>query len=127
MCSPSAGTAPITGSTPSMRTGGRSAAIGPAGESMSRQRFARGELRMLEELGDGVHARVRDLRGLEAGDELGRRESAPIAGVDRRVQRGAMLHAQRVRCGSARRRPARDAASTSAQKRVHSRTFWIAR
>src|SRR6266545_1211038 len=36
VCSPSAGIDPITGTTPSMRTGGTSARIGPTAESISR-------------------------------------------------------------------------------------------
>ena len=66
----------MTGSTPSIRTGGRSARSGPIGESTVRQRVAVHQLRMIDEFRHRVAARARDVGALQAIEDLGRRQLA---------------------------------------------------
>ena len=102
---PSAGTAPITGSTPSMRTGGSSARSGRPAMPISRQRSRRGQLRMLEEArrpSSSARTRCRPLRAARSTSAVG--QAARIADSIAACERGAMLRRAAGWCGSARRR-----------------------
>ncbi len=76
-----------------MRTGGINAGSGPAGESTSRPGVTAGQLRVIDELFDGVDARVRDLGRVEACHDFRCREFAEHA-IDLGIHGVAMLHPQ---------------------------------